>query len=269
MASDDFGKKVKANVTANFDQSLGLYQAFEDKHHFFAELTTKLAEEINLRPNTAVLDVGCGNGISSRTLNERFACRVWGVDLSPKMVEAGRAQCDGENVRLTVGDGERLSHVVGNQTFDYVLYNASIFIFPDANRTLQEAVACLKPKGEIAFSFYPHLAGPAGEDLLDEAFRRLGEPPPRFRVITDYEKACQALARHCKEVSRHRWVRPLDIEFLQDFFSIPAQSASLFPGLEYQARMEKVNRLFSGLPDVAREGSIVWRMARGGKPAGD
>ncbi|MBI9087026.1 MAG: class I SAM-dependent methyltransferase [Desulfobacterales bacterium] len=267
MNSNDFNEKVKRNVAGNFDQSLAFYQAFEAKHHFFAALASTLAEKISLRPNTHVLDVGCGNGISSRTLNERFGCRVLGVDLSSKMVAAGQGELTSENVRLIVGDGERLAEVVGNQTFDYVLYNASIFIFPDVNRALQEAVACLKPEGEIAFSFYPHLAGPTDEDLLIEAFDRVGEPRPRFRVITDYDKACQALARHCGKVSQHRWVRPLDIEFLQDFFSIPAQSASLFPGMDYQARRKKIIHLFSGLSDIADNGTIVWRMARGKKPA--
>lgn len=267
MPSNDFGEKVKRRVTENFDQSLGLYQAFEDKHRFFAKLTTKLAEKINLRPNTDVLDVGCGNGISSRTLNDHFGCRVLGVDLSSKMVADGQFGIGSENVRLVVGDGERLAEVVANQTFDYVLYNASIFIFPDVDRALREAMACLRPGGEIAFSFYPHLVGPADEDLLDVAFHRLGEPPPRFRVITGFDKACQALAHHCGSARRHQWVRPLDIEFLQDFFSIPAQSASLFPGMDYEARIKRTNRLFSGLSDIADKGAIVWRMARGKKPA--
>jgi hypothetical protein len=86
-------------------------------------------------------------------------------------------------------------------------------------------------------------------------------------VITDYDKACRALSLHCERVEHHRWVRPLDIEFLQDFFSIPAQSASLFPGRGYEARRELVCRLFSTLSDLSDRASIVWRMAEGTKPA--
>jgi hypothetical protein len=61
-------------------------------------------------------------------------------------------------------------------------------------------------------------------------------------------------------------VRPLDIEFLQDFFSIPAQSASLFPERDYDTRRELVRRLFATLADVADLASVVWRMAEGIKP---
>ena len=265
MSEDGFIRKVKHNVAHNFDQSCEIYQAFEDKHHFFADLACKLAEAIGLRPGSSVLDVGCGNGISARALNERFACKVLGIDLSAAMVASGIARNDSPDIQLVVGDGERLGAVTRGALFDYVLYNASIFIFPDVARTLAEAWTCLRPGGKIAFSFYPELVGPTGDDLLTTAFQRLGEPLPRFRVITDYARACQALKTQCSSLHQHVWRRPLDIEFLQDFFSIPAQSASLFPGRDYDKRRELAARLFLGLEDIEDNCCIVWRMAEGSK----
>ena len=266
MEPAGFNEKVKLNVKDNFDQSCQMYNAFEEKHHFFASLAQKLAESIGLQHGTSVLDVGCGSGISAQVLNKHFSCRVLGVDLSEKMVEAGRLSCDSPDIRLVVGDGEKLAAVVGNQVFDYVLYNASIFIFPDVEQAIREAAGCLRPGGKIAFSFYPSITGESGEDLLAVAFRRLGEAEPRFRVITDYDRAYRALSHHCGAVAGHRWVRPLDVGFLQDFFSIPAQSASLFPGRDYDTRRELVRRLLSTLSDMADRSSIIWRMAEGVKP---
>ncbi len=264
-ASANFKKKVKHNVAENFNRSYRKYQAFEDKHRFFYALALKLADSIDLRPETAVLDVGCGNGISAKALNDRFACRVLGVDLSEKMVAAGQDLCDSADIRLVVGDGERLLDVAAGQSFDYVLYNASIFIFPDVDRTFQEAHACLRPRGKIAFSFYPKLVGSEGGDLLQEAFSRLGESMPRYKVMTGYDQACQALAPYCDEVVQHQWVRSLDLGFLKDFFSIPAQSASLFPGLDYEARLPKTAALLDTLSDMTATGRIIWRMASGVK----
>jgi len=265
MTSEDFIQKVKLNVAENFDQSCEIYQAFEDQHHLFADLAFRLAGSIGLKPGSSVLDVGCGSGISARVLNERFSCRVLGVDLSPKMVAFGRSAIDTQDIQLIVGDGERLTALTHGNLFDYVLYNASIFIFPDVTRTIAQAWECLNPGGKIAFSFYPELVGPGGEDLLATAFQRLGEPLPRFRVITDYVRACQALEERCGRVRHHRWEQPLDIELLQDFFSIPAQSASLFPGRDYARRRELAVSLFAGLAEVKHHGAIVWRMAEGCK----
>jgi ubiquinone/menaquinone biosynthesis C-methylase UbiE len=267
MAQTGFNEKVKLNVKDNFDRSCQMYTEFEEKHRFFASLALKLAENIHLKPNSMVLDVGCGNGISAKVLHEYYSCRVLGVDLSEKMIASGRLSCNSPEITLLVGDGEKLADVAGGQIFDYVLYNASIFIFPDVEQTLGGAAGCLRPGGKIAFSFYPFLEGADGEDLLTEAFRRIGKPAPRFRVITDYDKACQALLHHCCDVTHHRWVRPLDIAFLQDFFSIPAQSASLFPGRDYQARCELVRSLFFTLSDLSNKASIVWRMAEGVTPS--
>lgn len=263
MSTQEFKDKVKRNVAENFDQSFQIYRAFEEKHRFFSALALKLAETIALAPGSSILDVGCGDGISARLLNERFGCSVLGVDLSPKMIAAGRSLGDVADIQLLVGDGEELSQVVGDRRFDYVLYNASIFIFPDVSKTIDESYQCLRSGGKIAFSFYPQLVGAENEDLFAVAFRRLGEPLPRFRVITDYSEACEALNHCCGNIRHHRWVRPLNTEFLQDFFSIPAQSASLFPGRGYEARRDLVRQLFATLADMTGKGRIIWRMAEG------
>ena len=268
MSQEEFTAKVKRNVIDNFDQSISIYQAFEEKHGFFSALTLKLAETIGLREGASVLDVGCGTGISARVLHDRFACNVLGVDLCAAMVHAGSSACNLPGICLEVGDGEKLAPVVKGRHFDYVLYNASIFIFPDVSKTIDEAFGCLQSGGKIAFSFYPQLVGEKDEDLFAVAFQRLGEPLPRFRVISDYGKVTEALNRRCGNIRHHRWECPLDIEFLQDFFSIPAQSASLFPGRGYEARRELVGRLFATLSDATTGGRIVWRMAESVKHEG-
>ena len=265
MASEDFEKKLKRNVAENFNQSHHLYHSFEAKHRLFETLALALATMIELPERSDVLDVGCGNGISARALNDKYGCRVLGVDLSEKMVAAGKSMCKSDDIRLVVGDGERLSSIVGLRRFDCVVYNASIFIFPDASRSIREAAACLKPGGTIAFSYYPDIQDANGEDLIPRLFERIGRPAPKFRVIADYHRVCRSIERHCGPVRHHSWCRPLDADFLIDFFSIPAQSASLFPGHDVSARQELVRRLFTGLQAVEKKGSIVWRLGCGQK----
>ena len=44
-----FNEKVKLNVKDNFDRSCQMYNGFEEKYHFFASLSLKLTECINLK----------------------------------------------------------------------------------------------------------------------------------------------------------------------------------------------------------------------------
>jgi ubiquinone/menaquinone biosynthesis C-methylase UbiE len=261
-----FGEKVKRNVTRNFDHSCRQYRWFEERYGFFTSLALQLAEQIGLRPGSEVLDVGCGNGVSARALNRHFNCRVLGVDLSPAMVADGMSAVASENIRLIVGDGERLGEIVAGRRFDYVLYNASLFIFPDVETALRQAATCLRPNGKIAFSYYPRLVAGSGADLIDTAFSRLQATPPRSRVITSFATAAAALAGCCRQVRRHEWRHPLDLDFIKDFFTIPAQSASLFPGHPYIERRGQVQRLFDAVRDLADDTTVIWRMAEGADP---
>jgi SAM-dependent methyltransferase len=70
------------------------------------ELYALLVREGDLR-GRRVLDVGCGTGRLAAALAEREACKVWGVDRSPEMVDAARARVS-EGVGLKQGVAEAL-----------------------------------------------------------------------------------------------------------------------------------------------------------------
>jgi len=258
-------RKIKKVVSGNFDKSFDHYQAFEDRHHFFADLTLRLAAASGLAQGAKVLDIGCGNGASAAVLCRELECRVLGLDLSPKMIEHGRQLIKDPRVCLEVGDAVNPQAVIeeGGQDFDAALYNAAIFIIPDAAKSMQAAAACLKPGGSIGFSFYPQILSENGEELFPLAFDRCKLPRPKVQVITRYEKALEGLRECCREVTESAWERPFSEDFLVDFFSIPAQSASLFPRLDYEERRQLVPKLFAALQPEAETAKIVWRLATG------
>jgi len=260
-------RKIKKVVADNFDQSFSVYDEFERQSGFFADLARALADFSGITPGSRLLDLGCGSGASSRRLAEAFDCRVVGLDLSPAMVEYGRRSLSDPRVRLLVGDAcdpaSALAAAGDNESFDAALYNASIFIMPEVEKSLAAAAACLKPGGIIGFSFYPELLGPDGRDLFALAFDRSGRPRPKKQTITSYDEALNALAKCCPEICQGSYERPYDEAFLTAFFSIPAQSASLFPRLDYAARKTEGARLFAGLRPVADQARIVWRLAAG------
>ncbi|MBN2809998.1 MAG: class I SAM-dependent methyltransferase [Deltaproteobacteria bacterium] len=258
-------QKIKKIVSGNFDKSFDHYQAFEERHHFFADLTLRLAAACGLEKGARVLDIGCGNGASAEVLSRELACRVVGLDLSAKMIENGRQRIKDPRIRLEVGDAvDPQSAIAGEElNFDAALYNAAIFIIPDAAKSMLAASACLKPGGALGFSFYPQILSAAGEDLFAIAFDRCNFPRPKAQVITSYEKALAGLRQCCRKVTETAWERPFSETFLIDFFSIPAQSASLFPQLDYEERRRRAPELFTALQPEAESARIVWRLAAG------
>ena len=99
-----------------------------------------------------MLDVGCGNGISAQVLNEYFSYRVLGVDLSEKIIESSWLLCDSLDIRLVVGDGEKLANIAGGQVFDYVPYNTSIFIFPNLRKRSGKQPDVCAREAQLPFS---------------------------------------------------------------------------------------------------------------------
>ncbi|MGR3716114.1 MAG: SAM-dependent methyltransferase, partial [Thermohalobaculum sp.] len=55
------------------------------------EATLALLEQLDITPDTEVLDIGSGIGGTARALVERYGCRVTGVDLTEEFVDAARA----------------------------------------------------------------------------------------------------------------------------------------------------------------------------------
>jgi ubiquinone/menaquinone biosynthesis C-methylase UbiE len=75
---------------------------------------------LDLRPGSAVLDVGCGTGDDARALAAQVAPggRVVGIDISVRLIEEARARAGvtGEPVEFVVGDAHATG--LGSNTFD-------------------------------------------------------------------------------------------------------------------------------------------------------
>ncbi len=258
----NFASKVKGAVRKNFNQSAEIYRSFEEKTRFFYLLTVQLARWMGIKNGDTVLDVGCGNGASCVALRECCEAIVYGVDLSEAMIADAHRRIHDTNVHLMVADGENLPLRGEGGCFDAVMYNTSLFVFPNPLKAFLQVKGLLKPGGVIGFSFYPRVYSKDLPDLISFAYERLGLPLPRFRTITSWEKACCALETVFGPIDITTYEMRGSILFLVDFFSIPAQSASLFPKHPYEERTRKVRELFKVLGEWEGRFTIGWDMAR-------
>jgi len=107
------------------------------------------------RPGSRILDLGCGNGLSSRMLSER-GYKVIGSDISSFfLAEAAHLQNDGLKYQAC----DVLDLPFADGSFDVVCSNELIEHVPDAPRALLEMIRTLK-NGGILVIMGPNLCSP-------------------------------------------------------------------------------------------------------------
>jgi len=253
--------KIKAAVRGNFEQSPVRYQQFEDQWRFFRRLNETLVARMRLPEEPLVLDVGCGTGASCRQILDALPrSRVWGIDISAAMLEAARSASSGSD-RLTLieGDAARLEEYFDFR-FHAVIYSASIFLVPDYETSLVQARDLLADDGCVGLTFMDGLYDREGNNLFVVADQTAGlgvslRRPVKFAGFQAFFEQTFPASETWKE----DFVLPDGL--LRDFFSVPAMSAGLFPGLAYAERVEKVGILFDRMPET--EKLFRWAMMIG------
>jgi ubiquinone/menaquinone biosynthesis C-methylase UbiE len=169
---EEFESRFKKAVERNFDESAGIYDIFENKHHLFETLTNRLCELIAPTEPERVLDVGCGTGISTLALHHSLPRipALYAIDFSDAMLVRAKDRCKGlAGIYFLRGDAEQLTSYF-NEKFDAVFYTASIFLIPRFADSIVQACSLIVPGGVLAISFYAGLFDDRQQDAVGRTF---------------------------------------------------------------------------------------------------
>ncbi len=112
-----------------------------------------LAATADIRPGMDVLDVAAGNGNFAIAAAQRGA-QVTASDLTPKMIELGRARAEAEGLQIEwqVADAEELPFATDR--FDVVASVFGAMFAPRPERVAAELFRVVKPGGLVAMANY-------------------------------------------------------------------------------------------------------------------
>jgi ubiquinone/menaquinone biosynthesis C-methylase UbiE len=130
-------------------------------------ITDTVLKDVNLPVNPVCLDIACGTGISTLMLAERCKGKatIYGIDLSEKMIQEANKTMQKQglkNITYHKMDAENLKFP--GSTFDFVLSNMALYLFPNKQKALSEVHRVLKPGGGFAFTY---VAGPHYREEID------------------------------------------------------------------------------------------------------
>ncbi|MFQ6085231.1 MAG: class I SAM-dependent methyltransferase [Candidatus Bathyarchaeia archaeon] len=144
-------EELKKYVITHYEQQPEESRIF---HPGGFKLTDKLAEEAGIRKGSKVLDIASGKGATAIHLAEKFGCEVVGIDLSEKMVQKAKEEATERGLQGSVkfwkADAENLPF--GDGTFDAVLSECSVCLFPNKEKAISEMARVVRPGGKVAIT---------------------------------------------------------------------------------------------------------------------
>lgn len=151
--------------------------------------TNSLCSMISISKDSNVLDLACGSRTTSIYLNNKYKCRVIGVDISENLIniaqkEVSRAGLD-EQVQFKVADALELPFP--DNSFDLVIAQAFFILINDKEKAIKEICRVLKPEGylgSLELSWFKTPTEIAYNELLNKT---CNDFIPRTRLFEEWE----------------------------------------------------------------------------------
>lgn len=139
----------KAVIARNFSKSACRYDDYADIQRFAA---ARLIDEVPEGSFIRILEIGCGTGIYTGLLADRFGSGcIRAVDISGKMIEVAREKVRAENVVFEVRDAEGMPLEEG---YDLITSSSAVQWFGSVENAIREYSAALKKDAWLVFSTF-------------------------------------------------------------------------------------------------------------------
>jgi SAM-dependent methyltransferase len=130
-----------------------------------------LASFLDVQPDSNILDIACGNGLTSRRI-AALGANVTAFDFSANLIEKARTRSNPDDrISYHVVDATKEDQLfaLGEHKFDSALSNMALFDMADIETLFQTLPKLLKPNGVFAFSIcHPAFNNSSATRLVEE-----------------------------------------------------------------------------------------------------
>ena len=245
------------------DIHLGIYTTESESIREASRRTVvRMADRLDLRPTTRVLDVGAGYGGSMRYLSKTFGCTTVCLNLSEVQNQRNRAMNEAQDLSslVSVVDGNFEELPFDNASFDVVWSQDALLHSGRRERVVSEVARVLKPGGTFTFTD-PMQADHADPALLEPVLQRidldsLASPGFYRRVAEEAGLSLLGFEDLSEQLPRH-YARVLEV------LEADEEEGRRLSGDEYVDSMKTGLRHWIAAGEA---GSLVWGVFRFGRP---
>lgn len=155
---------------AKWDEMSRDYEALAEP--FTGRFGIQLAEAAGSAAGERVIDIACGTGALALHLAAR-GVKVTAIDHSPAMIARLCARAAEEGLDIDARAADALALPFEDGIFDASLSAFGIFLFPDNEAGLREAVRVTRPGGTVAIATWQGDFGAGPSLLLHGTFRKV------------------------------------------------------------------------------------------------
>jgi arsenite methyltransferase len=138
------------------------------KHLGGRKATERLMQLCAITPDSTVLEIGCGVGVTACYLAKRVGCSLTSVDLSEPMIAWARkrAQREGLADRITFRVADAQDLPFSGAGFDAVISESVTAFASDKPKAVREYLRVLKPGGRVGMTEVSWVTAPPPAELV-------------------------------------------------------------------------------------------------------
>jgi arsenite methyltransferase len=264
-AGDVSTSVVKQCCAALYESDAARLLLGESFHPGGTRLTERLAQILNLTPQTRVLDVAAGKGASAVFLAARFGCEVVGLDYGGKNVEEAVRNANdmglSERVSFWQGDAERLPFADGS--FDAIICECAFCTFPNKQAAANGFARVLRKGGRVGLSDLTRNGALAPElDGLLSRIACIADAQPLLRyaaLLSGADLAVGVIEEHNSALVE--LVNQMRLRLLAADVMVGLKKIAL-PGFDFETAREVAKHALQAI----KEGSLGYAIVTASKP---